>query len=400
MKIKSALHRLLSLTLFFTIAITAPAFADDPPPHAPEGSLYAKAAVLMDGDSGRVLYEKQGYERLPMASTTKIMTCIIALEKGRPDDIVTASSYAASQPKVHLGVSSGDQFYLKDLLYSLMLESHNDTAVMIAEHIGGSVEGFAAMMNQKAKDLGANDTNFVTPNGLDAPGHETTAADLALIARYAIQNEKFNEITNTRNYTFTNVKGSRTCSVVNHDAFLEQMEGAMGVKTGFTNGAGYCFVGALKKDGKTLISVVLGCGWPPNKTWKWSDTRKLIRYGLDNYDYKQLFETGKEFLPIDVEDGQEPTVGLYLEDQELNLLVRGDEAVNVKYRVPKSLTAPVQKDTPVGQAEYYIGDQLYQSYPIYTADSVKKIDLRFCLQKIFDAWTFGSPLIPLLLGTK
>lgn len=131
-------------------------------------SLYAQSAVLMDGDSGRILYEKSGYDILPMASTTKIMTCILALENGNPDDMLTVSSYAASMPKVHLGVREGERYRLEDLLYSLMPESHNDSAVVIAEGIGGSVSGFADMMNQKARDIGAYDSFFVTPNGLDA----------------------------------------------------------------------------------------------------------------------------------------------------------------------------------------------------------------------------------------
>ena len=344
----------------------------------------------MDGDSGRVLYEKSGYEKMPMASTTKIMTCIVALENGSLEDVVTASSYAASQPKVHLGVTAGQQFLLKDLLYSLMLESHNDTAVMIAEHIGGSVEGFAKLMNQKARDLGAFDTNFVTPNGLDAPGHETTAADLALIARYAIKNPVFVEVTNARNYSFTDMGGKHSYSMVNHNAFLEQVEGAMGVKTGFTNGAGYCFVGAVRQGDKTFISVVLACGWPPNKTWKWADTRKLIRYGLENYDYRQIFEEGKEFLPVLVEDGQKKQVGLRIDDQELKLLMRPDEEVQIKYQVPKRLTAPVEKGIPVGQAEYYVSGQLFRTFPIYTAEGVKKIDLPYCLSRVLDFWMLGA----------
>lgn len=154
------------------------------------GNLYALSAVLMDGDSGRVLYEKEGETPRANASTTKVLTCILALENGKGDDYVQVSSNAAAQPDVRLGIQKGEQYYLEDLLYSLMLQSHNDAAVAIAEHIGGSVEGFAAMMNQKAKEIGCTDTHFVTPNGLDAKddggSHHTTARDLALIMRYAI----------------------------------------------------------------------------------------------------------------------------------------------------------------------------------------------------------------------
>ena len=156
-------------------------------------SLYAASACLMDGDSGRVLFGKEADTPLPMASTTKIMTCILALEMTEDpySVIVTASDNAAAQPAVHLGVHEGQQFYLQDLLYALMLESYNDAAVMIAEAIGGSVEGFAALMNEKAAEIGCADTHYVTPNGLDGAdeggSHHTTASDLALVMRYCIR---------------------------------------------------------------------------------------------------------------------------------------------------------------------------------------------------------------------
>ena len=156
---------------------------------APE-ELYAQSAVLMDADSGRVLFEKNGMEQRPMASTTKILTCILVLEKAGLGETAEVSRNAASQPKVHLGVRAGEKYYVQDLLYSLMLESHNDAAVILAEHVGGSLEGFAALMNEKAKEIGCADSHFITPNGLDAEdeegAHSTTAADLAKIMRYCI----------------------------------------------------------------------------------------------------------------------------------------------------------------------------------------------------------------------
>lgn len=183
------------------------------------GSLYALSAVLMDGDSGRVLFEKNGEEKRPMASTTKIMTCILILENGNPEDAAVTTSYAASMPKVHLGAVQGEEFYVKDLLYSLMLESHNDSAVILAEYLSGSVQEFALKMNEKAKEIGCQDTWFITPNGLDAQEeaegeikkHSTTASDLARIMRYCIkespQKEDFLEITKTPSYTFSDVSG-------------------------------------------------------------------------------------------------------------------------------------------------------------------------------------------------
>ena len=162
------LRSFISLFLLLSLSLSSfPSYAEEPKDD-PSFSLHAASAVLMDASSGRILYEKNGYDVLPMASTTKIMTCILALEYGDLSDYVEASSYAAGMPKVKLSARVGECFLLKDLLYSLMLESHNDSAVMIAEHLAGSVQAFADMMNQKARDLGCFDTCFVTPNGLDA----------------------------------------------------------------------------------------------------------------------------------------------------------------------------------------------------------------------------------------
>ena len=277
-----------------------------------DSELYARSACLMDADSGRVLYEKDGEEKRPNASTTKIMTCILALENGNPDDTVTATKRAAGQPKVHLGVHEGDQFRLNDLLYSLMLESHNDSAVMIAEHIAGSVEDFAGMMNQKAQEIGCENTYFITPNGLDDQNeqgvHGTTAQDLARIMRYCImqspKREEFLAITQTASYTFWNMEETVIYNCYNHNAFLSMMEGALSGKTGFTADAGYCYVGALEQDGKTFIVSLLACGWPNNKSYKWSDTKKLMTYGLEHYSIQDVLIRELPAAQLEVLEGQ------------------------------------------------------------------------------------------------
>lgn len=344
--------------------------------------LYAGSAVLMDAMTGRVLYEKNGYEQMAMASTTKIMTCIIALEYGNLNEIVTASAYAASMPEVKLGLRNGEQFLLRDLLYSLMLESHNDVAVAIAEHVAGSVEAFAALMNQKARDIGAYNTNFVTPNGLDATGHYTTAADLALIGAYAIQNSKFIEITNTASYTFSNNAGTRSFNVSNKNSFLNQMEGAFGIKTGYTGKAGYCFVGALKRDGKILISVVLASGWPPNKTNKWSDTKKLMNYGLSNYSYEVIFSPQPEYKKLEITNGKNEYVTTYIDDEICVLLNKEKDVVEVNYTCPDEIEAPVASNQTVGFAEIYLNGELFRQVAIRTYEAVEKIDFKFCFDKI------------------
>ena len=209
----------LALIIIFTVSIPCVAFGEDDDTadsRMRPSELYARYAVLMDADSGRVLFSKSGDTEAPMASTTKIMTCILALENGGLTDEVEISDEAASQPQVKLGVQTGQKFYLNDLLYSLMLESHNDAAVAIAEHIGGSVQGFADMMNEKAAVLECDSTYFITPNGLDSEDengiHHTTAKDLAGIMKYCImdspEKDKFLEITRTSSYTFSDCEES------------------------------------------------------------------------------------------------------------------------------------------------------------------------------------------------
>lgn len=373
--------------------------------------LYAKSACLMDCDSGRVLFGKEADTPLPMASTTKIMTCILALEKTEnpAEQVVTASANAAAQPKVHLGVSEGQQFYLGDLLYSLMLESHNDAAVMIAEGVAGSVEEFARQMNEKAQEIGCTDTHFVTPNGLDASdeggAHHTTASDLARIMRYCISQSpkaaEFLAITQTTSYSFWDLEQKSVFDCNNHNAFLSMMDGALSGKTGFTAQAGYCYVGAVKQDDRCFIVALLACGWPNNKNYKWSDTRKLMEYGLENYTYRDVFDNSFQGTVVKVENGQyenypeegeasaELTLNLPEESRHLKMLLRQDEQVEVSYQLPESLEAPVTAGTEAGRVDYSLGGQLLASYPVYIGQSVERIDYRWCLEQLWK-WYCGK----------
>lgn len=370
------------------------------------GELYARSACLMDGDSGRVLYGKEEETPLPMASTTKIMTCILALENADLQQTVTASARAAGQPKVHLGVREGQKFVLEDLLYALMLESFNDAAVMLAEGIAGSVEGFADMMNRKAEEIGCGDTHFVTPNGLDAEDdggiHHTTASDLALIMRYCIrQSEKasdFLAVTQTASYTFWDVDHTQVYTCSNHNSFLQMMDGAVSGKTGFTSKAGYCYVGALERDGKCLIVALLACGWPDNRSYKWSDTKKLMNYGLENYNWRDVFLHGWEPGEVQVLEGQYDGVlgtdyasiplslGVNGEEETLRVLLREDEDVKVTAHLPEHLTAPVREGQQVGEVVYSLEGEEIAVYPVYTDASSERIDFRWCLEQVTDRY--------------
>ena len=360
--------------------------------------LYALSAVLMDGESGRVLYEKDGERPLANASTTKVLTCIVALENSSGDDYVQVSQNAASQPEVKLGLQKGEQYYLEDLLYSLMLKSHNDTAVAIAEHCGGSVEGFARMLNRKAKQIGCKDTYFITPNGLDAEDengkHHTTAKDLALIMRYAVKNETFLHIAQTRDYTFSEITGKRTFSVHNANAFLDMRDGVLAGKTGYTSQAGYCYVCAWEKEGKTFIVSLLGCGWPNHKTYKWSDTEKLLDFGDYNYEYETYWkepQTGKILVTDGVEDGQDIGTKIYLRgkcsvtayDREKEVLLKKGETVTCKIEIPQKVSAPVLKGEKLGRIAYYLDGKLIDFYPVYAEKSVEKISFKWYTEKVF-----------------
>ena len=364
------------------------------------GQLYAQSAVLMDAESGRVLFEKNGLDVKAMASTTKIMTCILALENADEKTEVTFSENAVMQPKVHLGASKGETFYLGDLLHSLMLESHNDSAVAIAEAVAGNVNKFANMMNRKAKDIGCENTYFITPNGLDAKDengkHSTTAVDLARIMSYCIMKssmrERFLEITAAPQYSFTNTDGKKTYSCSNHNSFLNMMDEAISGKTGFTSDAGYCYVGAVKRDGRTFVVSLLACGWPNNKTYKWKDMKKLASYGIDNYDYRKIDE-----LPllgdILVEEGipesgnlfDQAKVSVCVEKQEepISVLMKESEQIEVQVQQEDSISAPVSSGEKVGQITYLLKGDVIARYPIVIENDVRKKDF---------AWTFSEIL--------
>ena len=367
--------------------------------HQDSLGLYAKSAVLMDADSGRVLYGKEEEKFLANASTTKIMTCILAIESGRLDETVTVSQHAASMPKVHLGMTTKDTFLLKDLLYSLMLESHNDSAVAIAEHVGGSVEKFAEMMNEKAKEIGCEHTHFITPNGLDAKdetgSHGTTAKDLATIMSYCIKNDTFLKITQTKQYSFQNVERSRNFTCNNHNAFLQMMDGALSGKTGFTADAGYCYVGALKRGERTFVVSLLACGWPNNKSYKWADTRKLMEYGLEHYEKvkvkaKQELETVPVINAADnsYDPDKEILMPVRVKGKDLRVLKDKEEKVTVKCTTKKVLQALVKKGTVIGKAEYYIGEEKAVSYPIVAMENVSARTPRWYLQCVLEKFLF------------
>ncbi len=422
----------LCCAFFLLVTLTGTVNAQEK--DALDKELYATAAVLMDADTGRVLYGKNEDAPMAMASTTKIMTCIIVLEEGNLEDEIQVSSYAASMPKVKLNIKKGEVYKVKDLLYSLMLESHNDVAVALAEYIGKqylseelkakntseytveeskqAVAAFALRMNAKAAELGCENTYFITPNGLDATEtitledgnivqheHHTTAAELARIMVYCInesgKKDSFLEITRTPNHSFS--ANGRSFSCTNHNAFLNMMNGALSGKTGFTNKAGYCYVGALERDGRTYTLALLACGWPNNKNYKWSDSKKLFSYGLEHYTYRDfapevVLSSIQVLGGASVEGNPFQSVSVNVEREEgilpIRLLAGEKENIVAHTEVETVLEAPVEKGTKVGTIGYYLieedGTELYLGEEsLRLAATVERINFRFIWEFIW-----------------
>ena len=403
-------------------------------------ALYAKSAVLLDASSGRVLFGKNESEPMAMASTTKIMTCILTLENIDLDEEVIVSDYAAGMPKVKLNMRRGERYKVRDLLYSLMLESHNDSVVALAEAIGrrmlameqeksptekisqeeskAAVAAFARMMNEKAAKIGCEDTWFITPNGLDAiqelwlfgeqritKRHATTAKELAMIMAYCVlqseKREEFLEITQTKNYSFH--ANNRSFSLVNHNALFQMMEGVLSGKTGFTNQAGYCYVGALENENRTYIVALLACGWPNHKNYKWSDARKLLQYGIENFYYQSFDEAKKRYVepnlqPVMVLKGQTKKIDeqAYVEiklheskddwnnEAPQGALMKKNEVVNVTLDMKENLVAPVAEGLEVGRVKYQIGNETFREDVYVTGHPVRRIDYIWCLYRVLE----------------
>lgn len=368
-----------TLALFFCLIFTVNLYAAEP-------NVAAKGAVLMDMGSGRVLWGKNENEPMSMASTTKIMTAIIALERGNINDMVTVSKNATLAPPVKMHLSEGERVRLYDLLLAMMLQSYNDSAVAVAEHICGNVDEFCEAMNLKAGELGCKNTHFETPNGLDKGSHHSTAYDMALITKYALENDDFVKLINTPSAQFKSSKSSY--SFVNKDRLLREYEGALGVKTGFTNKAGQCFAGAAKRGDEGYVSVVLASGWgSTGKEQKWIDTKRILDYGFENYGVKEVISEGKNVGVIAIERGEKDSTELVCRDFE-RITIGNNEQLTYKAEVPKSIRAPVKKGQRVGTYRAFIGNECVASSAIICIEDVKKTGFMGYAEDIFRVFVF------------
>ncbi len=351
--------------------------------------IVSLGAILMDYKSGRVLYGKDEDEPLAMASTTKIMTAVIAVENGDLNDMVTVSKRASQAPKVKMYLEEGEKIKLEYLLYALMLESSNDAAIAIAEHVYGSVEAFCEAMTEKAHEIGAVNTTFETPNGLDSqnPNHMSTAYDMALITKYALDNNKVVQIMNTKSTTFES--NTKSYGFTNKNRLLSTYTGANGGKTGYTNKAGQCFVGAAKQGEMQLISVVLGSGWgETGKERKWIDTKILLDYGFENFNYETIMDGRIDIGKLEVLNSKTLSIPLYVKG-ELTLPLTEDEKNNITLESDyiKTLKAPIQKNQKVGTTKIMLNDEIVLAeYDIVTDGEAEIFDFISVIEDILKNW--------------
>ncbi len=338
----------------------------------------ASAAIVMDMDTGRVLYEKNAHARKAIASTTKIMTGIIAIEKGNLKDVVKISRRAASIGGSTINLKEGQEFTLEELLYGLLMRSGNDAALAIAEHIGGTVENFVEMMNEKARNLGAYNTSFKNPHGLDAPGHYSTAYDLALITRYALKNKTFSRLVATENAYVHNMNFHNT------NEMLGLYPGADGVKTGYTGQAGRCLVTSATRNGWRIISVVLGS---PSRSARALSSKTILDYAFENYKKRTLVEAYEKVAEVKLEKGKKDTVKVIASESAV-LPLRDDEmeAVEKQIDIPEILPAPVAAGIEIGSVTYTLNGQTIATVGLRTAEYVGRKDFFYYLEIIFRCW--------------
>ncbi len=333
----------LSLSALLIFAYHASAFAYDPL------ELSADAAILMDAKTGQVLYVKNPFKKRPPASTTKVMTAILAIETGRLKEMVTISRSAAGVEGSSIYLAQGEVLSLSDLLYGALLKSGNDACAAIAEHIGGSIEKFAVLMNIKAMTLGAVNTNFVNPHGLPDKDHYTCAYDLALIARYAMKNRTFSDMVSTRNKVIDWPGKPWDRQLENTNKLLWRYLWAEGVKTGTTGEAGQCLISSASRDNRELVAVVLRSGN------RWSDSIKLFEYGFKRFEYSQVAVAGAEFANYPVKNGKREEVPVvYHSDLGILVPIEKAGAVEKRVQIDSHPEAPVKKGQVLGSISYLV----------------------------------------------
>ena len=306
-------------------------------------TVSAESAILIEANTGDVVFESNSRKVLPMASTTKIMTALVALENGNLDEEFSVPEEATDVEGSSVYLTAGETVTMRDLLYALMLESANDAATAIAFRIGGSVGGFASLMNEKAEELCLEDTHFTNPHGLDDPEHYTTAYDLCKLTCAAIENAEFEKIVSTLSADAFSCGTRRT--LVNHNRLLRSLYGAIGVKTGFTKRSGRCLVSAVRRDCVLTVAVTLN---DPND---WTDHKALHEYGQSQYQNIPLADPGKASVDIPVIGGETTRVRCSACDS-LSAVLKSGQKVRITLEAPRFVPAPVRRGDALGKAVF------------------------------------------------
>lgn len=349
-----------------TMSVAAPALAA--PVYPPAPSIKAAAAVVIDADSGQVLYEHNAHAHRAPASTTKIMTSMLAVESGRLDEYVTVSKRAASVGEATIFLKEGERLKLRDLLYGVLLSSGNDASTAVAEFLGnGDIGKFVDMMNKRAQELGLKDTHFSNPHGLPAENHYSCAYDLALLLRAAERLPEWDAIAQTKvkKIPYEGKPDGRVLK--SHNKMLWLYPYAMGGKTGYTNAAGRCFVGSARKNGRTIVEAALAA---PDL---WEDTQTLMSYGIDNFENVVVAKKGEVVGTVPIQSGYNRVVEVIAPRDVTVCLPRGSaDKANLQqvWQLPDELTAPIDENQPVGQLIVRQGDKVLQTVPLVAAQAV------------------------------
>ena len=356
-----------------------------------EPKINSRSAVVIDRKSKAVIYGKNENVKKAMASTTKIMTAMVVIQNTNLNNTVEISKKSAGTGGSRLGLKVGDKITVKDLLYGLLLRSGNDCAVALAEYVAGSVQEFSNLMNQNAQMLGLNNTHFVTPHGLDEEEHYTTAYELAVLTDYALNNEVFAQIVNTKSYTININENTKTLN--NTNELLGNLNGVYGVKTGFTNGAGRCLVTSIKRGDLDIICVVLGADTKKDRT---RDSTKLIEYTFNKYEeinisekVKESFESWNEINEnrINIEKGESSKLELTLNDKDKIFtypIEKGTEDnINIEINANLNLKAPVLENTNIGKIKVYYNAKELLEIDILNINKINKKRIKNYMSDIF-----------------
>lgn len=361
-----------------------------------EPKINSKHVLALDRKSLTVLFEKDAYSEVAMASTTKIMTCLIALETCDLNETIEFSKEAATVHGSCLEVSTGTKMTVNDILYGLMMRSGNDCAMALAEHISGSVENFANLMNKRAQELNLTHTNFVTPHGLDDENHYTTAYELALLTNYALKNEKFKEIVNTKSTTIT-ING-KPRNIFNTNELLGNLEGVYGVKTGFTFNAGRCLVSACNRNGMDIIVVVLGADTKNQRT---RDSIKVINYIYDTFNYvnisnyiSQNFKEYKKYYTKNVNVSKTITTPhiklVELENYNFPLKENTSNKLKSNFYTINNLSTNINANSIIGKMSVYCDNNLLCSLDIILENNLEPNSWYYYFIEILKKFKFSK----------